>query len=205
MNGSEKGGFSTTASYDGDGFISPALSRSTSSLPLSTTATTAASMGERNLRSSYDLAGGAGILNPHTTTSTTSSRLNSPHLSAKLRSTGANVINHHSIPLTTTAASTTGTATPSMIHSNYHSNASSRRASAIGSPESVGSKPLGTASLLHLGEVHSTPGTAGHGGVAALIRYNSTGLTLKSKKQQEAHEKAENERIQLRSVLYKYM
>lgn len=201
MNGSEKGGFSATASYDGDGFISPVLSRSTSSLPLSTTA---ASMGERNLRSSYDLAGGAGILNPHTTTSTTSSRLNSPHLSA-LRSTGANVINHHSIPSSTTAASATGTATPSMIHSNYHSNASSRRASAIGSPESVGSKPLGTASLLHLGEVHSTPGTAGHGGVAALIRYNSTGLTLKSKKQQEAHEKAENERIQLRSVLYKYM
>ena len=212
MNGSEKGGFSTTVTYDGGGFMSPALSRSTSSLPLSTTApVTATSMGDRNLRSSYDLGGGTGILNSHTTTSGTgsgtgsSNALNSSHLSAKLRSTGANVINHHSIPSTTTAANATGTATPSMIHSNYHSNASSRRASAIGSPESVGSKPLGTASLLHLGEVHSTPGTAGHGGVAALIRYNSTGLTLRSKKQQEAHEKAENERIQLRSVLYKYM
>lgn len=58
-------------------------------------------------------------------------------------------------------------------------------------------------SSVHIGEVKLTPGSAGHGGV--LLRYNSTGLTLRSKKQQEAHDKAEAERLKLRNTLLKYM
>jgi hypothetical protein len=55
-------------------------------------------------------------------------------------------------------------------------------------------------------ESQGGPGSTGRSGSpSALLRYNSTGLSKRTKKQQEAHDKAEAERLQLRNTLIKYM
>jgi hypothetical protein len=76
-----------------------------------------------------------------------------------------------------------------------------------GSGESVNLR--GSQSVTSLrSESQGGPGsTGGRSGspASALLRYNSTGLSKRTKKQQEAHDKAEAERLQLRNTLIKYM
>jgi hypothetical protein len=121
-----------------------------------------------------------------------------PAGSSKLATAGSNVLHSGTSSVSSTALGRVGT--PNRRHST------SSTGSASSPPESTPGKTaqLGSATL-HFGAVHSTPGSAGHGGVAPLLRYNSTGLTVRSKKQMVAHEKAEAERVQLRSTLMKYM